>query len=123
MAVEEVGPAFEAFADSTRREILTLLASREYAATELADAVGRVGRTAVSMHLRILRSAGLVRERREGRYRFYSLNHAPADEAVRFLQGLYRSSLSDLKAAAEAEAQEPGLQKSVNETEKWASSS
>ena len=112
-----IASTFEAFADPTRREILALLAEREYSATELADAVGRVGRTAVSSHLRILRSAGLVNERREGRYRFYSINPAPADEAVEFLRSLYRSSLSMLKAAAGAkQADKPAR-------EKWANSS
>ncbi len=112
-----IASTFEAFADPTRREILTVLAEREYRATELADAVGRVGRTAVSSHLRILRAAGLVNERREGRYRLYSLNPAPADEAVEFLRSLYRESLSSLKATAEAEHTEGG------EGTKWANSS
>jgi DNA-binding transcriptional ArsR family regulator len=123
VATEAIGPTFEAFADPTRRKILTLLSQREHAATELADAVGTVGRTAVSMHLRILRSAGLLRERREGRYRYYSLNPAPADEAVQFLQGLHHSSLSRLKAAAESGSGEAdtGAARAAKRT--WANSS
>jgi ArsR family transcriptional regulator, arsenate/arsenite/antimonite-responsive transcriptional repressor len=112
-----IASTFEAFADPTRREILTLLAEREYSATELADAVGRVGRTAVSSHLRILRSAGLVNERREGRYRFYSINPAPADEAVEFLRSLYRSSLSMFKTAARVKSADKPARR------KWANSS
>lgn len=99
-----IASTFEAFADPTRREILTVLAEREHSATELADAIPRVGRTAVSSHLRILRSAGLVNERREGRYRYYSINPGPADEAVEFMRSIYRSSLSTLKKAARAKS-------------------
>lgn len=114
-AESSIGATFDAFADPTRREILSLLAERERTVSELTAAVGHVGRTAVSNHLRILRSAGLVRERREGRYRFYSLNAAPADEAVEFLRSLYRQSLSTLKAAVtSAEAEEQARRKWAN---------
>ncbi len=59
--------AFDALSDPTRREILRLLAENgEMTAGEVADSVSAVGRTAVSSHLRILRQAGLVVERREG---------------------------------------------------------
>jgi ArsR family transcriptional regulator, arsenate/arsenite/antimonite-responsive transcriptional repressor len=98
--------AFDALADPVRREILAVLAERdECSAGELSDAVQRVGRTAVSSHLRILRTAGLIAERRTGRFRYYSVDPTgPAQDVIRFLQGLFHTSLDDARAAAEADA-------------------
>lgn len=96
--------AFEALADPVRREILTVLAEREEcSAGELAGRIHRVGRTAVSTHLGVLRSAGLVSERRNGRFRLYSVDPTgPAQEVIRLLQDLFRGSLDQVKAAAES---------------------
>jgi DNA-binding transcriptional ArsR family regulator len=59
----------------------------------------------VSSHLRILRTAGLIAERRTGRFRYYSVDPTgPAQDVIRFLQELFRSSLDDAKAVAEADA-------------------
>jgi ArsR family transcriptional regulator len=98
--------AFDALADPVRREILAVLAARdECSAGELSDAVQRVGRTAVSSHLRILRTAGLIAERRTGRFRYYSVDSTgPAQDVIRFLQELFQGSLGAARAAAEAAA-------------------
>jgi DNA-binding transcriptional ArsR family regulator len=97
-AVTESRLAFDALADSTRRTILRVLADRgECHVSELAAEVNHVGRTAVSSHLRILRSAGLVTERRDGRYRLYSVDHGAVHEVVQFLSELYRAPLDALK--------------------------
>ncbi|ABM10817.1 ArsR/SmtB family transcription factor [Paenarthrobacter aurescens] len=87
--------AFDALADPTRRAILELLAERdELPVGEIATNLGHVGRTAISSHLRILRMSGLVAERRDGRYRYVSLEpDGPVRDAVTFLQALLRSAL------------------------------
>jgi DNA-binding transcriptional ArsR family regulator len=64
---------FGALADPTRRAILDVLRSGERSAGSLAEQFP-VSRPAVSRHLRILRRAGLVRERRDMRSRLYSLD-------------------------------------------------
>ena len=94
----EASMAFDAFADPTRREILLVLGEGEMSVNEIADRVAHVGRTAVSSHLRVLRLAGLVTERRDGRFRFYSIDPAPASQLVDFLASVYRGSLSELAA-------------------------
>jgi DNA-binding transcriptional ArsR family regulator len=98
--------AFDALADEVRRSILQVIADRgECSAGEIANSVERVGRTTVSSHLRVLRTSGVVIERRAGRHRYYSLNsEGPARAALEFLQGLLQSSLRELKADAEAVA-------------------
>jgi ArsR family transcriptional regulator len=98
--------AFDALADPVRREILTVLAEREEcSAGELSDHIQRVGRTAVSSHLRVLRTAGLIAERRTGRFRYYSVDPTgPAQDVIRLLQELFQGSLDAAKVAAEAGA-------------------
>jgi ArsR family transcriptional regulator, arsenate/arsenite/antimonite-responsive transcriptional repressor len=97
--------AFDALADDVRRSILLIIAEKgECSAGEIADSIERVGRTTVSSHLRVLRTSGVVTERREGRYRYYSLDReGPTRDALEFLQGLLRSSLRELKSNVEAQ--------------------
>ena len=70
---------FAALADPTRRRLLELLAAGERSAGELADEFA-ISRPGVSRHLRVLREAGLVRERGDGRRRLYSVDPAPLAE-------------------------------------------
>ena len=77
--------ALAAIADPTRRELLALLAAGEIAAGDLA-ARFPVSRPAISRHLRVLREAGLVRARTDGRRRFYALDPAPLRELDAWLE-------------------------------------
>jgi ArsR family transcriptional regulator, arsenate/arsenite/antimonite-responsive transcriptional repressor len=94
--------AFDALSDPTRRAILDFLArSGEVTAGAIADAVDEVGRTAVSSHLRVLRTCGLVAERRQGRYRYYELAaDGPVLDALAFLQSILRVGVADAAATA-----------------------
>ena len=74
-----------ALADPIRREVVDLLAAGELAAGELADRFP-VSRPAISRHLRVLREAGLVRVRTEGRHRFYALDPGPLRELDTWLE-------------------------------------
>jgi DNA-binding transcriptional ArsR family regulator len=67
---------FAAVGDPTRRRVLDLLAGGELAAGEIA-APFSITRPAVSQHLRILRRAGLVTVRRQGREQIYGLQANP----------------------------------------------
>jgi ArsR family transcriptional regulator len=99
VAVTEPDLAFDALADPVRREMLGILGRHEEcSAGELAAQITSIGRTAVSSHLRVLRSAGLVRERREGRYRYYSVESSgSAREVLLILHDLFRAGLGELK--------------------------
>ena len=78
-----VGDVFKALADPTRRAILDELQERDdQTLFELCTRlISRHGlgssRQAVSQHLDVLEEAGLVTTRREGRYKFHSLDTAP----------------------------------------------
>jgi DNA-binding transcriptional ArsR family regulator len=80
---EEEQPAdadvFLAIAHPIRRRILDRLARDDLTVTQLA-APFAVSRPAISQHLRVLREAGLVAERRQGRERRYSLQPQPLAE-------------------------------------------
>jgi DNA-binding transcriptional ArsR family regulator len=81
---------FRAISDPTRRRILDLLAQRERPVKDLA-ARFPMSQPALSQHLRVLRLAGLVRVRREGRARLYS-THAPPLRDVYDWLGRYQRS-------------------------------
>jgi DNA-binding transcriptional ArsR family regulator len=70
---------FQAIACPTRRALIDALALRE---SNVSDLVARldVTQSAVSQQLAILKSAGLVRERAEGRFRYYRLRATPLAE-------------------------------------------
>lgn len=85
---------FGALADDTRRAILALLSERgEASVSEITARLDHVGRTAISTHLRVLREAGLVHERKQGKYRHYSVRPEPVAEVVNFLSTLYKRAL------------------------------
>jgi DNA-binding transcriptional ArsR family regulator len=64
----------KAMADATRQEIMLLLCCEWLCVSDVVDKLGNVTQPTVSHHLGILRDAGLVRTRREGKQIFYSLN-------------------------------------------------
>jgi len=96
---------FGALADPTRRAVLDLLRRGNLPAGRIAQAFP-VSRPAVSKHLRLLRRARLVEERRHGRHRVYQLNPGPlraVDNWLNHYRALWQSSLTSLKAFVEAE--------------------
>ncbi len=97
--------AFSALADPTRRAVLDLLRRGSLPAGRIAQAFP-VSRPAISKHLRLLRRAHLVRERREGRRRMYQLNPEPlkaVDSWLDHYRMFWQMNLADLKSFVEAE--------------------
>lgn len=82
--VSSSASVFTAVADPTRRAILDRLARGDLVAGEVARPFP-VSRPAISRHLRVLREAGLVRERRVGRLRVYSARLEPLSEIDEWL--------------------------------------
>jgi DNA-binding transcriptional ArsR family regulator len=77
--------AYAALAEPSRRQILDLLRERERSVNELVDHVG-LSQPGVSKHLKVLREAGLVAVRPEGKRRFYGLRGAPLAEVADWLE-------------------------------------
>jgi ArsR family transcriptional regulator len=80
----DIDGSFKAFADPTRRAILRSLRSGSMNAGQIAARVG-LAANAVSFHLRVLRNAALVNDRRQGQFIWYGLNRGGVDDLVRFL--------------------------------------
>lgn len=93
----------EAVADPRRREILRLVRIRELPAGAIAAHFADVSRPAISFHLRVLRDAGLVVERREGTRRLYRTRAEGFAEVRAFLDELWADRLEVLRVEAEAE--------------------
>lgn len=92
----------KAMAEPRRLEILRLVGERELSAGDIAGRF-EVTRPAISQHLRVLKEAGLVSERRDGTRRFYRARPERIDELRRWLDGFWEAGLSSLKRAAERE--------------------
>ncbi|MDP2718820.1 MAG: metalloregulator ArsR/SmtB family transcription factor [Dehalococcoidia bacterium] len=76
----DLAEIFSALADSNRAKIIYSLVHHELCVCDLACVVG-ISESAVSQHLRILRTLRLVKQRKDGRMAFYSLN----DDHIRVL--------------------------------------
>jgi DNA-binding transcriptional ArsR family regulator len=92
--------ALRALSDPGRRRILTLVRDEEHSAGEIA-AEFTVSWPAVSQHLRVLKEAGLVTERREGTRRLYRARPEGLDDVRAFLDEFWDNKLERLKREVE----------------------
>ena len=94
--------AFDALSDGVRRQILAILSEHgECTVSEITERISSVGRTTVSSHLRVLRTSGVVRERKEGRYRYVRLDvDGSVREALDFLHRIMKQAADELSASA-----------------------
>ncbi len=100
------GTMWVALSDPTRRAVLDLLRQEPRSVGELVDAL-QVNQPAASKHLRVLRSAGLVRVQRDAQRRIYSLDPTPFSELESWLapyRALWNDSLDDLGRHLDATA-------------------
>ncbi len=89
-----------ALADPGRRRILTLVRSEERMAGEIAAELP-ITWPAVSQHLRVLKGAGLITERREGARRYYRVRPEGFDDVRAFLEEFWDDKLQSLKREVE----------------------
>lgn len=90
----------DALGDPTRRAVLELLREGERPVGELAAHLP-VSRPAVSQHLRVLRGAGLVTERRDGTRRLYRVDPEGLAALRTYLETYWSDVLSAFKDAAD----------------------
>ena len=76
MELELLTDCYKALGDKTRLKILALLRTEELCVCELVDILGMT-QPAISQHLRKMRTAKLVKERRQGQWTYYSLDGEP----------------------------------------------
>ena len=92
----------DALGDQTRRAIVDLLVERPRAVAQLAEELP-VGRPAVSLHLKVLREAGLVKDKPMGTRRIYSIDPTGFEVLRTYLDRVWQGALANFAASAEAE--------------------
>jgi ArsR family transcriptional regulator, arsenate/arsenite/antimonite-responsive transcriptional repressor len=95
-----MGSSWKALSDDNRREILLLLRKKDMTPTEVVEHFNFT-LPGVSAHLRVLKEADLIREKKQGKNRFYSLNRDKSLELIKFLEEIYDYNLSSLKEYVE----------------------
>lgn len=91
-----------ALAEPQRRRILVLVRDGELPAGRIAEHFA-ISPQAVSQHLRVLKDAGLLRERRAGTRRLYSVRPEAVEPVRAYLEELWPASLRRLKQVVESE--------------------
>ena len=94
------GEAIAALADPTRRTVFERLKQGPRPVVEIARGLP-VSRPAVSQHLRVLKEAGLVRERREGTRNYYSVDGDALAELREYFENFWDEALAAFKEQAE----------------------
>jgi DNA-binding transcriptional ArsR family regulator len=94
------GEAIAALADPTRRTVFERLRGGPRPVVEIARGLP-VSRPAVSQHLRVLKEAGLVRERREGTRNYYSVDGGALVELREYFEDFWDEALAAFKEQAE----------------------
>ncbi|MHB2021685.1 MAG: ArsR/SmtB family transcription factor [Candidatus Xenobia bacterium] len=94
--------ALKAIAEPRRRQILRLVWSRELSAGDIAGQFA-VTPSAISQHLKVLRDAHLILERRDGTYRYYRARRDTMESLRNMLERFWDDRLEALRDAAEAE--------------------
>ncbi len=98
----DVARVLVALAEPTRRQVLEGLRAGPRSVGELTDAVP-VSQSAVSQHLRVLREAGLVTERREGTRRLYRVDPDGLSSLRAYLDGFWDDALEAFRRFADEE--------------------
>jgi len=84
---------FHALSDETRLQIIELLRKGERCVCDLTDTLD-AAQSRLSFHLRVLRDAGIVRDRKEGRWVHYELNREAFEEAEGLIDELKPRALA-----------------------------
>ncbi len=92
-----MGCPYKAIADDTRRKILEFLSEGETAAGEIASKFD-ISKPAISNHLKILKEADIVSERKVKQNRLYSLKNVEIDGMKYFLDSLKVKETNALRA-------------------------
>jgi DNA-binding transcriptional ArsR family regulator len=95
--------AIDAIAEPRRREILRLVRDDELPAGAIAANFADVSRPAISQHLRVLREAALLSERRDGTRRLYRARPEGLGDLRDFLEQFWDERLETLRVEAERE--------------------
>jgi len=97
ISLKKSATLFHALSDETRLALLERLKGGEQCVCELTDAL-RAAQSRLSFHLKVLKEAGLIRDRREGRWMYYSID----PDAIEELEILVDTLRPEAKSAVSA---------------------
>jgi ArsR family transcriptional regulator len=86
-APAQVARWFHALSDATRVQIVEMLSHKERCVCEL-EQVLEVAQSRLSFHLKVLKDAGLISDRREGRWMFYGLERDTLDQIAAYTKSV-----------------------------------
>jgi DNA-binding transcriptional ArsR family regulator len=101
---QRIEKAFDALGDPTRRAVFRRVRKGSRSVREIADGM-KVSRPAVSQHLKVLKTAGLVVVQIEGPRRLYGVDPKGIEALKEWLDGFWDTTLGAFKHAAEQEQQ------------------
>jgi ArsR family transcriptional regulator, arsenate/arsenite/antimonite-responsive transcriptional repressor len=93
VALNNAASVFHALSDETRLSLLDQLKRGEQCVCELTE-VMKAGQSRLSFHLKVLKDAGLLLDRREGRWMYYSINPEAIDQLEDLVNGLKHAAKS-----------------------------
>ena len=94
---ERMAQLCHALSDETRLQLVELLAEGEQCVCDLTDTL-KSSQSRLSFHLKTLKEAGLLQDRREGRWVYYSLDPAALEELKAMLQSIKARSRTAVRA-------------------------
>ena len=83
----EVARWFHALADAVRVQIVELLSHKERCVCELEQVLG-IAQSRLSFHLKVLKDAGLLADRKEGRWMYYNLERDTLDQIASYTKSV-----------------------------------
>ena len=83
----QVSRWFHALADEARVQIVELLSHKERCVCELEEVLG-IAQSRLSFHLKVLKDAGLLADRKEGRWMYYNLQRETLDQIVAYTKSV-----------------------------------
>ncbi len=84
----------KALSDPTRREILNLLKEKTLSAGEISDKFD-ISFAAISRHLSVLKEADLIRDERDGKFIYYTINASVLEEIMLWIKDLKGDASND----------------------------
>ncbi|QHA91142.1 metalloregulator ArsR/SmtB family transcription factor [Bacillus sp. N1-1] len=108
MSVAPKHDVYQAIADSSRREMLMLLAKNDASIKEISEHFS-ISRTAIVKHLNVLSDANLVSDRKSGRKKIYSLQPEQLSEVkewVSYFEQFWDNKISMLRHLVESNSEE-----------------
>jgi len=108
---DDLDPVWKALSDPTRRAILDLVRHGPRRTTEIVDAFPHLSRFGVMKHLDVLREAGLINTREEGRQRVNSLNAVPIRQIYERWVSQYQDFWADKLLRLQADVETGGAAK------------